>query len=57
MRKEVNYMKHITSLPSKAVKLPGWPENHDADYLEENAPTNVVEAIGLIIKHIKAIFG
>ena len=50
-------MKHITTMPSKAVVLPDWPEDHDSDFLEENVPTNVVEAIGLIIKHIKAIFG
>ncbi|NIA13423.1 MAG: hypothetical protein GWP08_05030 [Nitrospiraceae bacterium] len=50
-------MKHLTTLPSKAVTLPNWPEDHDADFLEENAPDNLIDAIGLIIKHIKAIFG
>ena len=50
-------MKHITTMPSKAVVLPDWPEDHDCDFIQENLPDNLVDAISLIVKHVKAIFG
>jgi len=49
-------MKHIKAIPAKALELPNWPESHTCDFLKNNLPDNVMDAIDLACTHVKAIF-
>ncbi len=49
-------MKHLTTLPKKAITLPEFPENHTCGFIQENLPTNLFDFINLVVDHVKAIF-